>query len=141
MPTNLVTKMGEEKRAGKGGDEAWRSLLLGKEVLVKSIHPHVLVQFTTGSETDRGTKQPDPVAPADDDDDEYGDESNWQCNGTVLFKDGCKSGQTDFDEHAGIGGWQSPKRECDFDLCEMCIRWCLHCEKSGADFGWSEQKL
>ena len=75
MPTKLVTKMGEEKNAAMKGNEAWRHLLLGKEVMVKSIHPHVIVQFTTGQETDRGTKQTPRSVEGGSDDDEYDD--NW----------------------------------------------------------------
>ena len=45
----------------------------------------------------------------------------------------------DFGFHTGIEGWQCPKLdECDFDLCEMCIRWAIHCEKTGTDLGLKE---
>ena len=49
---------------------------------------------------------------------------------------GCKSGQTDFGTHEGIESWSSAGEGCDFDLCEMCLRWCIHCEKNNLDIGW-----
>ena len=45
----------------------------------------------------------------------------------------------DFDYHFGIEGWSSSNEESDFDLCEMCIRWVLHCEKNKVPHGWTEE--
>ena len=73
----------------------------------------------------------------------------------MLFADGCKSGQTTFDVHPGTKTWSNrhlanvvsfaepePEsvedgglQEYDFDLCEMCVRWAIHCEKTGTDLG------
>ena len=36
------------------------------------------------------------------------------------------------DDGAGAG---DEGDDCDFDMCEMCIRWALHCDKSGMDLG------
>ena len=59
-------------------------------------------------------------------------EPRWFCNGGDAeegFIGGCKSGQTNFDYHEGTEGWQCTNfDECDFDLCEMCLRWYVHCE-------------
>ena len=65
-------------------------------------------------------------------DDEDG-EDKWLCDGSNLFDTGCKSGMTDFDHHEGIEGWTSTNQDEDFDLCEMCVRWCMHCEKNNLD--------
>ena len=73
-----------------------------------------------------------------EDEEEYYDEENdnWLCDGFNLFKCGCKSGQTEFGEHPGIEGWSSSNPNEDFDLCEMCIRWCMHCESRGVSPGF-----
>jgi hypothetical protein len=35
-----------------------------------------------------------------------------------------------------MSGWQCPDLDkCDFDLCEMCIRWILHCQKHNLPLG------
>ena len=83
-------------------------------------------------------------------------EASWQCNGSMLFVGGCKSGQTTFDVHPGTKAWRCNQhlsivegfvepepesvedgglQECDYDLCEMCVRWAVHCEKTGTDHG------
>ena len=36
----------------------------------------------------------------------------------------------------GTDFWSSEQQDCDFDLCEMCIRWCIYCEKNNLDIGW-----
>ena len=70
-----------------------------------------------------------------------GDDNKWLCDGTVRFKGGCKSGQLDlaFDLYAGTERWSCPDRECDYDLCEMCTRWCIHCEKNNVDIELVEE--
>ena len=75
------------------------------------------------------------------------EEASWQCNGVELFYGGCKSGQTDFELHVGTKSWicryeenkLTGETECDFDLCEMCVRWVVHCEKTGTDLGLRPQ--
>ena len=63
----------------------------------------------------------------------------WQCNGVGLFQGGCKSGQIDFDLHPNTKCWRcyqmmaESQEDCDFDLCEMCVRWVVHCERTGID--------
>jgi hypothetical protein len=35
-----------------------------------------------------------------------------------------------------MSGWQCPDLEnCDFDLCEHCIRWIMHCVEDEIDMG------
>jgi len=73
----------------------------------------------------------------DEYDDEDFDEAKWQCNGVVYFPEGCKSNQLGFDYHEGVEGWQCPDKDnCDFDLCDMCIRWIIHCEKNRIVLTW-----
>ena len=75
--------------------------------------------------------------------------ASWHCDGSVIFEDGCKGGLTDFGLHEDLNAWRcfnnpvvgsdqavadNAEAECDFDMCEMCIRWALHCEKTGSDF-------
>ena len=64
----------------------------------------------------------------DDEYDEEGPSDHWLCDGSDCFIEGCKSGMTEFGLHEGIEAWTSTGEDCDFDLCEMCIRWCIHCE-------------
>ena len=114
-------------------------LLLAHEVIVKSVHPYVLEKFRSNMDGEilkrknKEQEQPPPqpkVENEDGEEEEYYDEENdnWLCDGFNLFKCGCKSGQTEFGEHPGIEGWSSSNPNEDFDLCEMCIRWCIHCE-------------
>ena len=71
----------------------------------------------------------------DDSYDSEEDDGKWMCNGTE-FMGGCKSGQQEFGFHEGTEGWQCPDRDCDFDICDMCIRWVLHCEKNSLEIKW-----
>ena len=56
---------------------------------------------------------------------------------------------TDFGVHMELSAWRclnnpisgngppeaTGEAECDFDMCEMCLRWALHCEKTqGSNF-------
>ena len=69
------------------------------------------------------------------------EDASWQCNGSDIFKDGCYSGQKSFDLHLGTRAWRCVEQQegeqddCDFDLCEMCVRWALHCKKTGNIMG------
>ena len=69
------------KANDSGAEAVWRSILLSDEILVRSVHPHVL-------------KKNDPLQQQannnNDDDSEY--ESGWLCDGSNKFKGGCKSG-------------------------------------------------
>ena len=49
-----------------------------------------------------------------------------------MFANGCKGGHVDgeYRLHPGQHGYLCEKEECDFDVCEMCVRWALHCEKN-----------
>ena len=120
--------MNRNKATNSGKDEVWRTILLSDEILVRSVHPHKLIKNKTPAGGDK--------APTTDNgsEDEY--ESGWLCDGSNKFKGGCKSGQTEFGEHLGTDFWSSEQQDCDFDLCEMCIRWCIHCEKNNLDIGW-----
>ena len=118
-------------------DEPWRNLLLGNVVSIKSVHPNNLVKFKSCQ--DGRVFKSDGARPEGNEEDEDSEEETWLCNGSAHFKTGCKSGQTEFGMHEGTEGWQDPDREnCDMDLCEMCIRWILHCEKNKLDSGWQE---
>ena len=124
------------------------SLLLDKDVLVKSVHPYVLTRFKSGEDGAAPKPKSEGAEKAvdkemDDGEDSYYEEEDgrWLCDGTRIFKCGCKSGQTDFDLHIGCEGWTSSKEEEDFDLCEMCIRWALHCEKNRLDLELSDEFL
>ena len=71
------------------------------------------------------------------------EDASWQCNGIDIFTDGCKSGQTTFALHLDTKAWGcyqtsegsdadfEEQVSCDFDICEMCVRWTLYCEKTG----------
>ena len=66
------------------------------------------------------------------------DEDMWFCNGGADFgfKAGCKGKQKDFDYHETMSGWMCPDTDnCDFDLCEHCVRWILHCDNDKLDLG------
>ena len=75
----------EAKQNNNNAAEPWRSLLLDKEVLVKSIHPHVLIRFKTGEEqtpkpksegdaADKPAQDSKPAEAAGKQDDDYDDE-------------------------------------------------------------------
>lgn len=97
----------------------------------------MLKKFKTGEQVAR-IKSADAQKNMQGEDSDY--DNHWKCDGTHKFANGCKSGQTDFDEHIGTAGYSCPDDECDFDLCEMCIRWCLYCEENQLDFGWSVEE-
>ena len=108
--------------------DAWRKVKLSEKLTIKNIHPCEIVRFKTGAP---------PEGEVNPDDSE--DENKWLCNGADEeegFVGGCKSGQKEFGYHEGTEGWQNPDLDnYDFDLCEMCVRWCIHCEKTGTDLG------
>ena len=90
--------------------EAWRRIKLSDIEYVKFLHEYPLKYF-------------DGIAMNDDED------GTWRCDGYGIFNTGCKSGQVSFALHEGTLAWRST--ESDFDLCEMCLRWAIHCERKG----------
>ncbi len=110
-------------------DEAWKKVKLDSKLSITLLHKHELARFKTGEVTSAQKNAPDDSE----------DENKWFCNGgeeELGFVGGCKSGQKTFGYHEGTEGWQCPDLDnCDFDLCEMCVRWALHCEKTGTDLG------
>ena len=139
--------MPKETTKKHGPGQEWRSIPLSIKVSIPNVHPHVLFKFKSESDdiqdSARKTLKSDGDKPSEQKDENESsyeeDEGKWQCNGTVNFVDGCKSGQTEFDFHQGTEAWQSLDRNLDFDLCEMCIRWAIHCQKTGTDLGWVEE--
>ena len=111
----------------------WREIPLGKVVQIRIAHDHDIVQFK-GKELTEEQKESQALNLDTDD-----DENKWLCNGADEeegFMGGCKGGQTEFGYHEGTEGWQNPDTQhFDFDLCEMCVRWCIHCERTGTDLG------
>lgn len=71
----------------------------------------------------------------------------WLCDGKELFAQGCKSGQQEFELHPDTKCWrcyqalEGSEDDCDFDLCEMCVRWVIHCERTGSDLGLVEADI
>ena len=131
----------------RNGPYDWKKIELQDEVYVPNMHPHKLKKFRWKheKEEDMGDK-PDKdnnytVRDEDGNKVEYYDEVPdwyWLCNGaeeSTGFEDGCKSGCKDFEFHEGIEGWQSMGEDEDFDLCEMCIRWAIHCDRTGTELG------
>ena len=59
-----------------------------------------------------------------------GDEELWCCDGAdeeIGLLGGCRSNQTGFGRHEGVLGYQCPHKDtCNFDMCDLCIRWCLY---------------
>ena len=107
-------------------------------MLVKSVHKCSLRKFKSADgNTVKEEEEENKIKHKPNDDldleeyyDEDYDEDKWQCNGVVYFPEGCKSNQLGFDYHEGVEGYHCPDRDtCDFDLCDMCIRWIIHCEK------------
>ena len=90
--------------------------MLDKSVKLESLHEHELVYVE------------DMVAAGDGD-------PEWCCNGVEIFEDGCKSGQKDLGIHEGIKCWRSTGEDADYDLCENCIRWVIHCLENDEDMG------
>ena len=135
MKRQIVTKT-------DAGNELWRELHLEQELLVKNIHPHVLKKTIINAANARTPKSLDDKPDQDNNSEDEEDEDKWLCEGTVKFKTGCKSGQKPdaFDYYADTERWSCPDSKCDFDLCEMCTRWCIHCERTGTDIGWAVEK-
>ena len=111
------------------------------------IHPHKLRKTIVNAQNARLSKSVDDKAKSNADEgngtDSYDEEDEkWLCEGTVKFIGGCKSGQKAeaFDFYFDTERWSCPDRDCDFDLCEMCTRWCLHCERNEITVGWVEDK-
>ena len=123
--------------------EGWREMPLEKELLIKNVHPYILRKFKStdipkSNSGSRKMKSADGQADEENqsDDDDEDDENKWLCDGSNKLKGGCKSDQKDFDYHIGTEGWTCPRDDTDFDLCEMCIRWAMHCEKHNLDVGF-----
>ena len=57
------------------------------------------------------------------------DEPNWACNGIQFYKAGCYNGIESFGEHEGIRCWRCAEEDCDIDLCEKCVKFCLWSDK------------
>ena len=103
---------------------------LTRSIKVPKIHPCLLKQFK-GVQGDGG-------------DSEGFDEDKWLCDGVWIYKGGCKSGhkRDAFDYYTGMQGWRCSKaneEECDFDICEMCVRWALHCDKNSLELGLTRE--
>ena len=104
--------------------QSWRKIKLETVEDVKVLHEHPLEYYESklkysDGETDDGT---------------------WRCNGVDIFDGGCKSGQEDFQSHAGTMCWRCPQviinsegqeEDCDFDICDMCLRWAIYCTRKG----------
>ena len=99
--------------------EGWKLLALEDEVLVKSVHTHILKKFKSKDDDLAGAaakgekviKSAGEKPLGEGEGDDYYDEEDdgkWYCNGgepNQGFEGGCKSGQTDFDFHIGTEGW------------------------------------
>ena len=110
-------------------DESWKSITLTQIVNCKYLVNGHSLQLS--DEIGKNLK----IVPDNTVDTE---EASWQCDGVTLFKDGCKSGQQEFDLYTDTYAWSCDMKDeandgddSDFDICEMCIRWAIHCEKTG----------
>ena len=106
----------------KLGKEEWRKIELDKFEHVPNLHEHWLKFYDVQQDVQED------------------DDGTWRCNGVDFFDNGCKSGQKEFESYKNTLAWQSTgtyvdedgvEQYCDFDLCEMCLRWALYCEKKG----------
>lgn len=56
----------------------------------------------------------------------------WNCDGTELFPDGCKSGIKEWGLYPEIQVWgchqlgATEDENCDIDLCKACVQWTLY---------------
>jgi len=111
----------------------WNKIPLGDTVHLPNVHKCELKQFKFSEKEKKATGTGDQV-----------DDSNkWFCNGgaTYGFIDGCKGGQKEFNWHETMSGWQCPDLDnCDFDLCEHCIRWIMHCVEDKIEMGTVKPK-
>jgi len=117
------------------GSSDWRKIPLTRTVSIPSIHEHALdlsSQVGQNSPRARMNKRMREQMTQE----EY-EEACWQCNGVEMFQGGCKGGIIDFDLHPHMKVWRCDKNvdgeDCDFDMCEMCVRWMIHCERTGTD--------
>ena len=121
----------------------WRRMPLSREITIQSVHPHVLTMCKTIGKTFQNASRTNQEHLSEIEK----ENASWLCNGSVVFQDGCKGGLTEFDLHPELNAWRcfaaptgseegaAEGDDCDFDMCEMCIRWTLHCDKSGNDLG------
>ena len=101
--------------------QEWKMRELDKKINLEMLHDHPLERV---------------------EDKPLGELEEWCCNGIELFEDGCKSGQTDLSLHAGTKAYRSTGGEsADFDLCEVCIRWVIHCYENDEDLGLDESSI
>lgn len=107
--------------------EEWKTVKLGREINLPSLHKCPMFKFKYNAEQSRVAGKEKGF--------ETGESDKWYCNGSAEygFKDGCKGGQKDFDYHENMEGWSC--QECEFDLCEACIRWAMHCAKDNIPLG------
>ena len=98
----------------------WKKMPLKRSIVVKGVHA------SAGNLELNLQEEPMDIRLMTEEEKE---DAQWQCNGVEVFEDGCKSGITDFGFHLNIRVWSND--DFDFDFCEMCIRWTLHCEISG----------
>ena len=99
-------------------DDEWKFTKLANKVTVANLHSCRLEKFT---DTDEGNE--------------------WLCNGIEIFAKGCRGGhqEGDFQLHEDQAGFACDKEECDFDICEMCIRWALYAQSNKeVDLGLSD---
>ena len=115
----------------------WRKIPLTRIVNIPSIHPHPIILSTQVGANSPKANMARRVREQMSQE-EYED-ACWQCNGVELFQGGCKGGISDFDLHPQFKVWRCEEtvdgEDCDFDLCEVCVRWTMHCERTQTDLG------
>ncbi len=124
----------------------WKDIQLKDEVHI-SIHQHPLRKLQENAENKQGdlikkreSEGGKNVAQSnqeegDESDQFYGSEDDlWFCNGGEKnggLRDGCKSGQTDFGRHPDTVAYLCTVDGCDYDMCELCIKWIIWQDRIG----------
>ena len=106
----------------RNNDESWKRIVVPDKILIKKVHMFTLVKNTEREARDAVKQKQD-----DDEEDSENEDTGWLCDGPTKLRGDCKSGQTDFGEHEGTQFWTSSNKDSDFDLCELCLKWCIHC--------------
>ena len=89
----------ESRKQSKQKANAWKKMPLTREITISQLHEHSLQLVESddkGSPRDRLRRMSSAEI----------EEASWQCNGSMLFVGGCKSGQTTFEVHPETKAWR-----------------------------------
>ena len=142
----MITKLDSERKQEdvapvlkENRGKVWAGIILSDEIQISNVHKCKLLKWKEEDHPVQEKLLHSRREDEDDYDEEY-DPRDWLCNGSQMLEGGCLSGQTDFARQDANGRWQCPDEACDFDICDMCIRWLIHCQKNKLPTGWTKEE-